>query len=238
MDFTPFQETRVLNEAGKMEESASPDWWLSSGGLFIQQGGLGKTIHGSLPAGSVWQEKYAHKPDTTDNGSHPQNIFRLLTRRTWGDCVQELKFRISAYRAAACEQRNASNGVLFMSRYQDQHNSYYAGIRVDGSVVIKKKINGIYHTLAQARIYPGAYDRERQPILLPVRSWIAMRCEVRNRDKGVDIILSTHERGKWRVVAQAHDDDKQGPPFGEGFSGIRTDFMDAEFEHYRIGKVK
>lgn len=234
MEFTDyFHETRVLNEAGKMEESASQEWWLSSGGLFIQNPGTGKTVQGALPEGSIWQQKYAQHHET-DNGLHPQNIFRLVTRNRWANVLQELHYRVNAYRMSDSKHRNASNGIHFISRYQDQHNHYYAGFRVDGQAVIKKKMNGIYQTIGRAKVYQGEYDREKQPLLLPLHSWVGVRCETRTKESGVDIILSVHERGGWRVVLKATDGDL---PFKEGHAGIRTDFMDVEFDNYRIARL-
>ncbi|HSU72546.1 MAG TPA: hypothetical protein VLJ21_01725 [Candidatus Binatia bacterium] len=239
MEFVePFQETRVLNETGRMDESASPEWWLSSGGLFIEQGGTGKTIQGSLPAGSVWQQKYArHKPDETDNGYHPQNVFRLITRSRWLDSIQEVDFRMNAYRESASERRNATNGVHFINRYQDQHNLYYAGVRVDGKAVIKKKTNGIYETLARGTAFPGEY-RKNGLALIPLHAWMGLRCQVKNDEHGASIILSLRERGAWRTVVQARDDGSHGLVFGEGHAGIRTDFMDVEFDNYRIARSR
>jgi len=225
-----FHETRVLNETGRMHESASPDWWLSSGGLFIQQNGIGKTIQGALPQGSIWQMRYAGRDDT-DHGLHPQNVFRLVSRSCTQDCTQQMRFRINNYRASPIVRRNASNGVFFLARYQDPHNLYYVGLRVDGYAVIKKKSSGVHETLAKEKVFPGDYDRENKPCVLPLHTWLGMRCEVRNRDGGVDILLLLEEKArKWRIIAQAHDDK----PFSEGHGGIKSEFMDAEFENYNV----
>ena len=38
--------------------------------------------------------------------------------------------------------------MLLFNRYQDGQTLYYGGVRVDGAAVIKKKLAGVYTTLA------------------------------------------------------------------------------------------
>src|SRR3990172_10201649 len=152
-----FDSPGTLVEAGRMSDSVSPYWWLSSGAYLHVGSGVGSTIQGTLPSNDYWRRYYAQTSATdTDNGYRPQNLFRLVTRSRWQNFRQQIYFRIRRDNLSASPNRNASNGLLLMSRYLDQNNLYYAGIRVDGAAVIKKKYLGKYYTMAYARMFTGA----------------------------------------------------------------------------------
>jgi hypothetical protein len=237
-----FDSTTTLVEAGRMSDSASPYWWVSSGAYFLGRGGLGSTIAGSLPSNDSWRRYYAAtSPADTDNGFRPQNLFRLVTRSRWQNVRQQVYFRIRRDNLSASSNRNASNGLLLMNRYLDSDNLYYAGIRVDGAAVIKKKYRGRYHTLAYAKIFPGGYHRTSAPSLLPKNEWLGLATELRNRTDGtVRIVLYVDPGpGGWVPVFDVIDD---GLAFGpaittSGYGGIRTDFMDVELENYWAVKL-
>ncbi len=136
-----FDQNGEIEEAGTMEESSSPIWWVNSGGLMTIKNSIASTIQGELPVFSHWRVIYnKDNPSETDNGTHPQNIFRLVTRTKWQNLQQEAYYKITKYNLSADSHRDASNGLLLFNRYQDGNNLYYTGIRVDGTVVIKKKI--------------------------------------------------------------------------------------------------
>ncbi|MEA2626055.1 MAG: hypothetical protein QOD06_2100, partial [Candidatus Binatota bacterium] len=231
---------RVVEEAGNASDSWSSGWWVNSGGRLISDGSNGGTIQGELPAGDRWRALYGrNNPTDTDGGLHPQNIFRLVTSGEWKELTQEVTFRIRALNLSSSPNRSASNGVLFFHRYQDGDDLYYAGVRVDGSAVIKKKLAGVYTTLASRKIYPGTYDREAMPNLLPVGRWIGMRTLTQDLPGGgVSIRLEIRDPadgGAWTPVLEA--DDTGAGPSGpaidvEGHAGIRTDFLDVEFDDY------
>jgi hypothetical protein len=226
--------TGVLAETGSMAESSSSAFWLNSGGEFFFAGGFGHTIEGDLPASDPWHRAYALSSGIdTDGGSHPQSLFRLVTRQTFQNVDQDLTFTILRDNLSASPNRNQSNGVLLFQRYQDGDNLYYAGVRVDGAAVVKKKLGGTYHTLGLAMVYPGAYDRARAPNLIPEGRPINLHTNTRtNSDQSVDVIVSVDGN----VVLRAHDAGTGGAPIlNGGFAGIRTDFMDVDFESYRAG---
>lgn len=236
----PFDTTGSLQEAGSISASASPSWWVSSGAYLLDQSGLGMTVQGSLPADDPWRTAYASSnPVDTDDGYHPQNLFRLVARGFWKNFTQQAYFRIQAHHASASPNRNASNGLFFFNRYLDANNVYYTGIRVDGAAVIKKKMNGTYYTMASRKIFSGTYDATSSPILLPVGSWIGMRTVTSdNGAGGVDIRVEVDHPSLgsgWTAVLSATD---SGGSFGgsaiagPGHAGLRTDFMDVEFENY------
>ncbi len=234
-----FDSQGLLSEAQNVTRSTSPYWWLDSGGLLSIKDGFGHTVAGEAPAENYWRQLYAQtSPTDTDNGSHPQNLFRLITRSHWYNFTQEIFFRINQYHLSSSLNRNESNGLLLMNRYVDGNNLYYAGIRVDGLAVIKKKVRGTYYTLGQTQIFPGNYHRENNPNLLPVNEWIGLRSRTTTLNGEVKIELFMKRglsRGEWDKILEATDNgqdtkiiDARAPV------GIRTDFMDVSFESFAI----
>jgi hypothetical protein len=226
-----------LEEAASMASSTSPYWWLSSGGRLVLDG-TGDTLHDELPANDYWRLLYAaNNPQDTDQGYHPQNLFRLVTRSRWRDFRQQVYFRIDQDNLSASPNRNASNGVFLLNRYQDQYNLYYTGIRVDGAAVIKKKKQGTYYTMAYQKVFPGTYNHETRPNLLPKGAWLGITSEVMNLANG-SVRIRVHVNpgnGAWVLVFDIVDDGAHfgGAPFAQqGYAGLRTDFMDVSFENY------
>jgi hypothetical protein len=241
----PFSVDGRLEEAGVAENSSSPYWWVNSGGYMDLKGGYGTTAHGDLPAGAKWLLRYAaNNPVDTDLGLHPQNIFRMLGRQKFQDVAHEVWYRIDADQLSLSVSRNASNGLLQMTRYLDQNNLYYSGLRVDGQAVIKKKIGGRYYTMALKRVYAGqTYDRLLNPNLLPHDTWIGMRTITKNLDAtrvSVKFYTDIGKTGAWTLMAEAIDD---GASYGgaaltsAGYSGLRTDFMDVTFDDFAIKTI-
>jgi hypothetical protein len=239
--YEDFSRDLTLEESGKLSNSKNPSWWLSSGAFMYQEDGIGKTVQGDLAVGSKWQKKYAsNNPDDTDDGLHPQNIFRLTTRSRWKDFTQEAYFRINYYNLSESSNRSGSNGLFFFNRYKDENNLYYTGIRVDGAAVIKKKVGGVYHTMAYKQVYEGSYDRTSNPNLLPTDAWIGIRSTLTTESDGsvkIKLYLDRERDDDWESVLEAKDDGKNyggNTIFNAGYAGIRTDFMDAEFDDFKI----
>ncbi len=235
-----FDQDMTLQEAGSIDLSASPYWWLNSGAYFIVADGVARTVEGELAQADHWRQLYDHSnPQDTDNGTHPQNIFRLVTRGAWHNVRQEVYFMIQASNLSSSPNRNESNGLLLFNRYRDENNLYYAGIRVDGTAVIKRKLNGIYTTLAQKKIFPGTYSPAHSPNLLPLHTWIGVQSEiVTEANHQVDIKLYTDvgRTGTWTQVLEATD-TSQDAIDDTAHAGIRTDFMDVSFDDYRLEKL-
>ncbi|PIR84105.1 hypothetical protein COU18_01745 [Candidatus Kaiserbacteria bacterium CG10_big_fil_rev_8_21_14_0_10_51_14] len=237
-----FNTDGVLHESATMEESSSPYWWLNSGGKLIIADKVGKTIHGPLPFLDVWRIRYAlSNPVDTGNGYYPQNIFRLVTKPTAANQRVEMLFKIEKDNLTASPNRNASNGILLMSRHVDSDNLYYAGVRVDGTAVIKKKYRGTYYTMAQEKVFPGTYAENKN--LIPHRQWIGLRAEnVRNADGTLTVRLFMKRANEsWKKILEAKDDGRThgNTPVisGTGHAGIRTDFMDVSFESFRFAAM-
>ena len=236
-----FAGSYKLEEDGKRADSTNPDWWVNSGGRMIVSDGTGKTIEGDLEPSDKWFKSYKkNNPDDTDGGAHPQNIFRLVGREKRQNFSQEVYFRINKINLSASENRNESNGFLLFNRYQDGDNLYYTGLRVDGYAVIKKKLDENYHTLSEKKVFSGSdYDRDKNPNLLPVNKWMGIRSEVKtNSSGGVEISLfyrESRDQGDWKLVSHYVDTgQKDDEIMAPGYGGIRTDFMDVEFDEYKI----
>lgn len=240
-----FNTDGVLYESGSSKESTSPYWWLNSGAVFDIASGFGSTNIGSLPSNNFWRILYNKNNSLdTDQGYHPQNIFRLITKSKWQNSREEVYFKIKSDQLSSSPNRNESNGLLLFSRYLDSDNLYYAGLRVDGAVVIKKKINGAYYTLAYKKILNWAnYDRVIHPNLIYKNTWIGLRVEtINNSDGSISIRLFTDlgNTGVWTKSLEATDDNISyggGSIQSYGYGGIRTDFMDVVFDNFRIVKI-
>lgn len=231
---------RVIQETGALTETVDPNWWVNSGGYFNVANSIGSTNEGDLPSGDRWRTLYAaSNPLDTDQGLHPQNIFRLVSTSLWGQYIQQGYFKIDKDNLSASPNREGHNGLLFFNRYVDGMNLYYTGIRNDGNAVIKKKINGTYYTMVMNKVYAGTYDRTSNPNLLPHDTWLGLRSVVKNLSGGgvsIDLYLDQGKTGNWKLIAHAVDDGTQyGPPITQKSSvGIRTDFMDVKLSDYSL----
>lgn len=240
-----FNADGVLKETASLLESSSKYWWLNSGGYLRIENGRGSTVKGELKSTDPWRMLYSlSNREDTDNGYHPQNIFRLLSVQKWKNSRQEAYFNVLEDNLSDSSNRNSSNGILLFNRYQDSNNLYYVGIRVDGSAIIKKKKNGNYYTLAEIKgVYPGNYNRSSSPNLIPKNKWVGLRSETLNLANGlveIKLYIDKGWQGKWELVAKAIDDGKKyggAALTSEGYTGIRTDFMDVEFENFRSTEI-
>src|SRR5205823_5336572 len=134
--------------------------------------GTGKTLQGNLSPSSSWYGTYANQyPTESDNGAHPQNLFSMYLRTPEINSDQSISVKINADNLSNPDNRNPWNGIFLVSRRQSDATAYYAGIREDGHTVIKKKVNGVYSTLAEDTLFPGTYDEQSNPSLLPKNTW-------------------------------------------------------------------
>lgn len=237
-----FNSNGTIDEAGSMGEASSPYFWLNSGGRLIIQNGVGETVQGPLKTGDRWQLAYglANALDT-GNGYYPQNLFRLVTKSIWKNLLEEIHFKINRLNMTETPNRDGYSGVLLFSHYHDNDNLYYAGIRMDGTAVIKKKLNGTYYTLATAQIWnaDSGYDKETNPNLIPGNRWMGMRTETKDLpDGGVTITLwlDQSNNGTWKQILSVVDTGVNGGAAvpGPAYAGIRTDYLDIDFDNYKL----
>lgn len=232
---------RIVTETYPREQNRDAEWWVSSGGRFTIENGIGKTVQGPLPKTDSLYALYAKgNPLDTEGGLYPQNVFRLVTNKKWKNYEQEMQFRIADHHFTNSPQRNQSNGVLFFSRYQDKDHLYYAGIRVDGKAVIKKKNGAVatgYTTLATGDVYPGSYNASSNPTLLPENKWIGIKVQTTTQSDGsvaIKFFIDTEGNGAWKLAVQATDKNASASFAGEGHGGIRSDFVDLEVRNYAV----
>lgn len=239
-----FDISYEVKEASSLKKSSHKDWWVSSGGYLFSESGEGRTIRGDLDSQDERYRAYrASNPTDTVGGKRPQNVFRLVNTGTYLNTFQEVYGMVTYYDPAGSQYRNASNGILLFNRYQDANNLYYIGVRVDGGAVIKKKYKGHYYTLAYTPLFQtnSAYDRDNNPNVLPLNTWIGIRSIVKNIDEGVllELYVDKTGTGVWTKVISIVDDGKQSGPaiMKAGHGGIRTDFMDVYFDDYTIEEL-
>jgi hypothetical protein len=236
-----FSVAGSLAETGSMQNSSSPYFWLNSGGRFTLKEGTGRTVSGALSANDPWRLAYnlANALDT-DDGYHPQNLFRLLTRSSWRNAETKLSFRINGTNLTSTPNRDGYSGVLLFSRYTNEDNLYYAGLRQDGSAVIKKKRNGSYSTLGSAQVFgtASAYDRDTNPNLIPQHAWMRLKLRTFNQPDGsvtIDLYLDRENDGSYAKVLSATD--WTGALRDSGHVGVRTDYMDVEFDSLVVTRL-
>ncbi len=236
-----FNSSGTLMEAGNVLDSTSPYYWLNSGGKFVIKDGIGMTLQGSLPSSDATRLLYAKmNPLDTENGYKPQNTLRLITRNSWKDVEESLKFKIIKTNLTDTPNRDSYSGVFVFGRYSDQYNLYYVGLRHDGQAVIKKKIQGTYHTLAEKQVYgdEANYNRLTNPNLLPSGEWMGLRATFENLADGsvrVKMYIDRNNTGAWELVTTAIDAGVGGAPLThEGKAGVRTDFMDVHVDDFTL----
>lgn len=227
----------TLEETGSLLESPSKTWWLNSGGYFYSNDGIDETIQGDLPTTDKWYQAYKKSnPVDTDGGLHPQNIFRLVSKRLWQNYRQQVYFRITKQNLSASTERDAWSGLLLFNRYVNGDNLYYTGIRADGTAVIKSKKAGVYTTLSQVKVFPGTYDRVKDPNLLPMNTWIGLRSDIKNQSDGsvsIKLYMDNGMTGNWTLLT-SYIDKSPTKILGLHYTGIRTDFMDVQFQGYTV----
>ena len=244
-----FSTSFELEEAINMDASTNDNFWVNSGAFLIVENDIGRTLFGELLKDSKWQKKYQAAREATaketDGGYNPQNIFRLVTKSKWKNAEQKVFYNVRKYNLSDSFYRKASNGILLFNRYQDGDNLYYVGLRVDGSVIVKKKYKKKYYTMASEKILDGVYNQDTNPNLIPTNQWIGVKNKIKTVNSNqVEIkvfINMNKEKEDWKEVLTVVDD---GKAFGgdailtEGYAGIRTDFMDVEFDDYFVGEMR
>jgi hypothetical protein len=231
-------------EAGAEGETSSPYFWLNSGGKFIMRDGIGLTVQGELrPTDGTRLLYSAMNPLDTDDGYHPQNTLRLVTRADWQDIQESVSFNIKRLELSDTPNRDGYSGVFLFGRYYDSDNLYYVGIRQDGQAVIKKKIGGVYYTLASKQLFGSIedYDRFLNPNLMPENTWMGLRATFDNYTSSsvrVRLYIDRHNTGRWEYVMTTIDKGAGGPALVQpGKAGIRSDYMDMQFDNLDIRSI-
>jgi hypothetical protein len=229
-----FNSDGTLYEAGSPALSTSPYFWLKTGGKLVISNGLGRSIAGNLSATDPLHIQYAKTLATaSDNGYHPQNVFFLLTKSSFANTSAQIYLNRVRDNLANSANQHPYNGESILARYTDANNYYYAGLRADGTVVIKKKVAGVYTTLATGPLFSGTYS-SAMPNLIPLTTWIGLRFEVTDVSGGVALKLYTDvgKTGTWKLAASGIDATTtlQTP----GVVGIESDYADLRMDNLTI----
>ena len=217
-----FDSPGTLNEANSMQESTSPYWWVSSGGLLIIEKGIGRTNSKTAPLSNRWFLAYQlNNSLDTDNGRYPQNLFRLVSKDLVGDSDISMSFRISKVNLTDTPNRDAWSGIFILSRYEDSDNLYYAGARQDGHVVIKKKINGQYYTLGEVPYYKSylPYQKDTNPNFIPGATWQKMRLVTKTEGDDIKLTLYLTKDANEKIGGDCEMERSDG---GNHFLLLRT----------------
>ena len=97
--------------------------------------------------------------------------------------------------------------------------------------------------MAEKQIFPGDYEREKDMSLVPQIEWLTLRTETTTNKKGVVTISLFMKRAtetKWTLLLKGLDTGTNfdSPPLvGSHPLGIRTDFMDVEFDNFMAEKL-
>lgn len=139
--------------------------------------------------------------------------FRALSRKYvdgkkvgWKTAAPSYRAHISNWQAGAPEWA----GLHVFARYQTEDDLYVASYRKDGLVTIKKKLGGIYTTLAQKEIGAPA-----------TRTWHTVKLSV----SGDTLQFSVN--GVLQLTA--HDTSLTW-----GTTGLRTDYMDVYLDDWKL----
>lgn len=229
--------TSLIEESSKV---STGEWHLVSGGqALIQEGQIG-TIQGALSSSSKWRKAYLRKnPLDTNNGFLPQNIFLLLSREIYEHPLSQVYFNIQKTNLTESPNRSEWNGVYLVSRHKDTSNFYLAGLRVDGQASIRKKVAGVYTTLAVEPVFTSSvYDKDLEPNLIPQDKWTGLRSTLTTDVDGrVRIVLEGDlaGTGEWQVLAEAVDSGvlvEDSAP-----TGLKSDFMDVIYTGYSVEEI-
>lgn len=125
----------------------------------------------------------------------------------WADQAPEYQAIITRWHDTAPDYSYA--GIHIFARYHDEDNLYVASWRHDGYITVKKKINGVYTTLASQ--YYG--------VPLISTPYVLQLTTTGNELK---FLLDN------TVVLTAADDE-----LTSGTVGIRTDYVDTQFDNWR-----
>ncbi len=234
-----------LEQAQTIDQSSSPYFWLKYGGRVKIANGVGSTITGSVPATDTWYKVYS-KMDLVefDNGSHPQNRFFMLMRNSGSetDTSSQVYLNHLASNLSNIKNVHEYNAESLVVRYQDDNNYYFASIRTDGYLTLRKKVGGVYKTLASKKVLAGSFNPTSAPDLIPTNKWIGLKVTVINSSTSMPtltVYTDIGRTGTWRMELSATDDPAvYGQSIANaGLVGIKSDYSDMQFDDLIVTKL-
>lgn len=159
-----------------------------------------------------------------------KGVFRLITKEVFTNSTQAVYFNIDSVMTDS--RQLPYDSVSLYSRYVNKNNSYYAGIRVDGTIQIKKKIRGRdFDLVTKRQVFEGIYSRYKNPNLIPINTWFGIMTRTTNLSDGsvkIELFLD-RGNGNWDLAASVIDSNQ---PFLSGNGGILSDYLNVTFKDY------
>jgi hypothetical protein len=212
-----------LDEATSVSLSQSPYWWVKEGSSMSVSGGVGNNLSG-------------------------QNMFAVFERTPELNTDQSVSVKINKLNLANVSNRNPWNNVSLYSRWIDDNNYYYMGIRQDGAAAIKKKVNGAYYTLATKQVFSGTYNSSsslsKDYNLIPMNTWMKIRGVTYTDSSGnvrLKMYIDKNSSGSWELLFDVTDSgatDTGAKIMNSGLNGLREDYMDISMDNYSLNNVK
>lgn len=202
----------------------SPDWIVTSGSLFAQDG-AGWT---GVP------DRVA--PGPTSATSTDSAVFRLRSRpNDFLNVSVSFELRINAWTHTSRTPAQAYDGVHVWLRYQSPVDLYFASVaRRDGSVVIGKKLppdasKAGGGAAAAGGIYFHEVHRSGHP--LPLGQWQLVTVQIQSKDSGVVITMYVNHHQLAQLT------DTQQTITKPGAVGIRGDNSEFEFKNFTVNAL-
>jgi len=182
-----------------------PDLELTSGSLLVRDG-------------AAWTGPADSGAPEPGSGTTHSAVFRARTRRDdLGDVRIDLDVRNEGLTDSGAVPARAFDGISLGVRYRSPDDLYYVNVhRRDGTVAVKRKLDGRYTTLGVA------------PRAVPEGEWEHVRVEVRTVDGAVRIRLTIDGD----VVLEVTDDER--PLLEPGRVLLRGDNCQFAFDDLRV----
>lgn len=229
-----FDVPGTLAQTTYASQSSSPYFWLRSGGILSISGGRAYSNQGKLAATNYWRTKYdAMNPTATDNGYRPQNVFTMFSRASLTNVSVQIYVDRVRDNLSNNANRHPYNGEMLYARYVDDNNYYLAGLHADGTVLIQKKVDGVYTTLASKQFFAGSYGANGDYDLIPGGKWLGIKFLVANNVNGTPVLSVYTDigwSGSWKLALTAKDSGSTIT--GAGLAGITSNFADIELDNF------
>lgn len=207
-----FNSAGTLAQSASATQSRSQYLWLAAGRSLVIQNGIGAT-----PAGTT--------------------IYQLFNKTSVTNASVQIDVNRVKDNLSNSADRKSYLGESIITRYTDANNYYYAGIRADGAAVIKKKVNGVYTTLAQKQVLPGTYSTTNYD-LMPQGKWMSLKLVVADNAGGQPVLTFSTDIGRTGTWTQALAvTDTSAALKSAGLVGIQNDYADAQFDNFIVSDV-
>jgi len=243
-------------------DGSETDLELTSGGAFIIENGVAKTLQGSTKLDDPWY--FANKDDEDlVKREMPQIVFRAVTpeiSEAWANYNMEMVITPTKHVTSDSPEVDGTDGIDLFLNYHDQYNLYVAYLTKDGRMMIKRKSvpegktedDAIYSLMAEKQVFDNArtYKTNDNFITPFAGATFDFNASVQNLENGsVEIILQVDiydpegtltftDRIAGLDDGSLADEDGSGllagKPNSNGRAGIRLDSIEAIIEKFEV----